>query len=138
MFPLFFLLLKHFFSLFFFPLFYFGLDCVCVCVCVCVWSCLSRVQLFVTLWTIQALSMGFSRQEYWCGLPCPPSGHLPDPAIKPMSLMSPALAGRFFATSATWEALPLFFCSLFCVSALIFITAFFLLVLVYLALFLIS
>ena len=91
-------------------------ECVCVCVCVCVCACLSRVQLLVTLWTVQALSMGFSRQEYWCGLPCPPSGHLPDPAIKPMSLMSPALAGRFFTTSATWEALLLFYCSVFCVS----------------------
>ena len=51
------------------------------------------------------LSMGFSRQEYWSGLPCPPPGYLPDPGIKPASLMSPALAGEFFTTSATWEAL---------------------------------
>ena len=50
------------------------------------------------------LSMGFSRQEYWSELPCPPPGHLPDPGIKPMSLKSPALAGRFFAISATWKA----------------------------------
>ena len=49
--------------------------------------------------------MGFSRQEYWSGLPCPPSGDLPDPGIKPASLTSPALAGESFATSATWEAL---------------------------------
>ena len=48
--------------------------------------------------------MGFSRQEYWSGLPCPPRGDLPDPGIKPVSLMSPALAGGFFTTSATWEA----------------------------------
>ena len=57
-----------------------------------------------TLWTAarQApLSMGFSRQEYWGGLPCPPPGALPDPGIKPGS---PALGGRFFTTSATWEA----------------------------------
>ena len=47
------------------------------------------------------LSMGFSRQEDWSGLPCPPLGDLPDPGIKPSSLMSPALAGRFFTTSAT-------------------------------------
>ena len=54
--------------------------------------------------TLQAsLSMGFSRQEYWRGLPCPPPGELPDPAIEPPSLTSPALAGRFFTTSATWE-----------------------------------
>ena len=59
------------------------------------------------LWTAahQApLSMGFSRQEYWSGLPCFPPGDLPNPGIKPTSLMSPALAGRFFTTSATWEA----------------------------------
>ena len=40
--------------------------------------------------------MGFSTQEYWSGLPCPPPGDLPDPGIEPSSLMSPALAGRFF------------------------------------------
>ena len=48
--------------------------------------------------------MGFSRQEYWNGLPCPPPGNLPEPGIKPASLKSPALAGRFFTTSTTWEA----------------------------------
>ena len=42
------------------------------------------------------LSMGFSRQEYWSGLPCPLPGDLPDPGIKLTSLMSPALAGEFF------------------------------------------
>ena len=46
----------------------------------------------------------FSRQEYWSGLPCPPPGNLPNPGIKPTSLMSPALASGFFTTSATWEA----------------------------------
>ena len=62
---------------------------------------------FVMLWTIahQApLSMGCSRQEYWSGLPCPPPRDLPDPGIKPTSLMSPALAGRFCTTSTIWEA----------------------------------
>ena len=49
------------------------------------------------------LSMGFSRQEYWSWLPCPPPGDLPDPGIEPVSLMSPALAGGFFTTGATWE-----------------------------------
>ena len=66
-------------------------------------SCFSRVQLFMTLWTValQApLSMGFSRQEYWNGLPCPPPGDLPNAGIKPTSLISPALAGGFFTTSA--------------------------------------
>ena len=51
-----------------------------------------------------SLSMGFSRQEYWSGLPCPSAGHLSDSGIKPVSVMSPALAGRFFTTSTTWEA----------------------------------
>ena len=50
------------------------------------------------------LSVGFSRQEFWSGFPCPPPGDLSDPGIKPTSVMSPALAGRFFTTSATWEA----------------------------------
>ena len=47
------------------------------------------------------LSTGFSRQEYWGGLPFPPPGDLPDPGIEPMS---PALAGRFFTITDTWEA----------------------------------
>ena len=50
------------------------------------------------------LSMGFSRQEYWNGLPCPPPGDLPDPGMELVSLMSPALASEFFTTSTTWEA----------------------------------
>ena len=57
------------------------------------------VRLFVTLWTVDfqaLLSVGFSRQEYQSGLPCPPSGHLSDPGIKLMFLLSPAVAGRFF------------------------------------------
>ena len=41
--------------------------------------------------------------EFWSGLPCPPPGDLPDPGIKPAPLVSPALAGGFFTTSATWE-----------------------------------
>jgi len=48
--------------------------------------------------------MGFSRKEYWSGLPCPSLGDLPDPGIEPMSLMSPVLAGMFFPTSVTWKA----------------------------------
>ena len=55
----------------------------------------SHVRLFVTLRTTAhqaALSTGFSRQEYWTGLPCPPPGHLPDTDIEPTSLTSPALA----------------------------------------------
>ena len=42
------------------------------------------------------LSMEFSRQEYWSGLPCPPPGDLPDPGLEPTSLASPTLGGRFF------------------------------------------
>ena len=48
--------------------------------------------------------MGFLRQEYWSGLPCPPPGDLPDLEIKPVSFTSPALTHRFFTTSVTWEA----------------------------------
>ena len=77
---------------------------------VIVLSCLSHMRLLETPWTAarQApLSMGFSRQEYWSRLPFPSSGDLPNPGIEPMSLASPARAGRFFTTSATWEALYL-------------------------------
>ena len=57
---------------------------------------LSHVWLFATPWMVACqVSMRFSRQEYWSGLPRPPSGHLPDPGIK---LIFPALAGRFFTT----------------------------------------
>ena len=93
---------------------------MCVCVFVCV-HCFSHVRLFATPWTVahqaffaipwtvahQApLSTGLSRQEYWRGLPLPTPGDLPNPGIEPTSLTSPALAGRFFTTSATWEAPP--------------------------------
>ena len=67
--------------------------------------CFSRVRLFVTLWTagLQApLSMGFSRQKYWSGLPSPPAG-IPHPEIEPEHPTSPALAAGFFTTSAIWE-----------------------------------
>ena len=70
-------------------------------------SCFSHVLLFVTAWTVafQApLTMDFSRQEYWSGLLCPPPEDLPNPGIKGGSLTSPALTGRFFTTSTTWEA----------------------------------
>ena len=49
--------------------------------------------------------MGFSRQECWCGLPFPSPGDLSHPGTEAVALMSPALAGRFFTTSALWEAL---------------------------------
>ena len=61
------------------------------------------VSVFKILWTVarQApLSMGFSRQEHWSGLPFPSPGDPPDPEMEPVS---PALAGRFFTISAIWE-----------------------------------
>ena len=76
----------------------FGIGRVCM---------LSHIRFLVTPWIAahQApQSMGFSRQEYWSGLPCPPLGDLLHPGIKPASLMSLALAGGFFATSIIWEA----------------------------------
>ena len=47
--------------------------------------------------------MEFSRREYWSGLPFPAPGDLPNPGIEPAFLASPALAGRFFTTGATWK-----------------------------------
>ena len=73
--------------------------------CVCAQS-LSYVQLFVTPWTVayQApLSMGFSGQDYWSGLPFSFPGDLPNPGIEPTSLAPPTLAGGFLTTRATWE-----------------------------------
>ena len=70
-------------------------------------SCFSHIWLFVALWTVayQApLSMGFSRPEYWSGLPLHSLGDLPNPGIETKYLASPALAGGFFTTSATLEA----------------------------------
>ena len=61
----------------------------------CCYKSFSCVPLFATPWTVahQApLSMGFSRQEYWSGLPFPPPGDFPDTGIEPTSLTSPALA----------------------------------------------
>ena len=75
---------------------------------VCVLSQLNRVWLFATPWTVahQApLSIGFPRQEYWSGLPCPLPGDLPNLGNESKSLVSPAFKSGFFTTSATWEAL---------------------------------
>ena len=69
--------------------------------CVCLLSYFSRVWLFATPRTeaCQApLFVGFSRQEYWSGLPFPPPGELPNSGIKPTSPVTLALAGRFFTT----------------------------------------
>ena len=72
-------------------------------------------------WTVACqapLFMGLFMQEYWSGVPFLPLGDLPEPAIKPVSLVSPALAGGFFTTSANCEALILFI-SLFLINFLI-------------------
>ena len=71
-------------------------------------SCFSHVWPCATPWAIAcqaALSMGFSRQEYWSGLPFPPPGDLPNPGIELVSLTTPALAGGFFTARTTWQAL---------------------------------
>ena len=81
-------------------------------VMITIWCILSRfslAQLFSTLWTVACqtpLSMGFSRQEYWGGLPCPPPEDLPDPGTEPASLMSPALAGRFLPLAPPGKPTP--------------------------------
>ena len=75
-------------------------------VCIGVLSRFSHVQLFATPWTVarQApLSMGFSRQECWSGLPCPPPGHLPDPGDK--TCVS-CIAGSFFTTEPSHTSRP--------------------------------
>ena len=78
-----------------------------MCVCVCTLSHFSCVRLFATLWTTACqapLSSGFSRQEYWSGLPCPAPWDLPHLGTETAFLMSPTLAIRFPTNSATWEA----------------------------------
>ena len=83
--------------------------------CACALSC---VQLFATPWAVAlqaSLSMGFSRQEYWSGLPNPPPGDLPDPGIELASPVAPALAGGYFTTEPPGKplcyvlSLPFFF-----------------------------
>ena len=72
----------------------------------CELSCFSCVRLWATLWTVACqapLSMGFSRQEYWSGLPCPPPRDLRHPGTEPTSLISAALGAGFFTSSATLE-----------------------------------
>ena len=95
-----------------------NLTCVCVCmnvsvdVCVCMFACVFIEKVlhassglsdcFVTPWTVARqvpLSMGFPRQEYWCGLSFPPPGDLPDPGIESKSLVPPELPCGFFTTA---------------------------------------
>ena len=64
-------------------------------------SCFRQVRLFATLWIVACqspLSIGFSRQEYWKGLLCPPPGDLPDPGIEPAFPAAPALRKDSFTT----------------------------------------
>ena len=67
-------------------------------------SYLALLQRYGTVAHQAPLSMGFSRQQWWVGLPCPPPGDLPNPGVEPESFMSPSLAREFFTTSATREA----------------------------------
>ena len=97
------------------------------CHCLLQLSCFSCVQLFVALWTLACqvpLSMGFFRQDYWGGLPWLLPGDLPNPGIKLTPLTSPALAVRFFTTSATWEALIIDLDHIFFLSSCIFAVAY--------------
>ena len=74
-----------------------------------VYVCVSHVQLFVTLWTVAhqaSQSMGLSRQEYWSRLPFPSPRDLPNPGIKPASLVSPALTSGFFTTEPPGKPIP--------------------------------
>ena len=71
--------------------------------------CMTAKSLQLSLWLFVACQAsrykGFSRQEYWSEFPCPIPGDLSDQGTKPASLTSPALAGEFYTTSTTWEAL---------------------------------
>ena len=95
------------FTPFLFCLMILSTKCVCVCVCACVRAKL--LQACPTLCNPIGHSLPGSSvcgilQARWGGLPCPSPGDLPDPGIELLSLTSPALACRFFTTSATWEA----------------------------------
>ena len=79
----------------------------CVCVCACLLSRFSRVRLVVTLWTVahQApLSMGFSRQEYWSGLPYPPSRGSFQPRNQTHASCISCIAGKFFTAEPLGKA----------------------------------
>ena len=76
--------------------------------CACVLTCFSCVQLFATLWLIALhapLSMGFSMQQYWNALPCPPPGNFPNPGIEPVSLAVPALQADSSPLRPLWRPL---------------------------------
>ena len=73
---------------------------------VCAQSCLTSVTPLTEACQVP-LFIEFSRQKYWDGLPCPPSGDLPDPGIEPVSLAFPTLAGRFFTTALPGKLRPM-------------------------------
>ena len=83
--------------------------------------------IFASLWPNELLPhqppsfVGFTRQEYWSGLPFPSARDLPDPGIEPMSLTSLALAGGFLTTSATWEAHIIHYIPLNCIIPIIYL-----------------
>ena len=80
--------------------------CVCVCVCVIEAKSLQSCPAFcdpLDLAHQAPLSMGFSRQASWSEFSFSSTGYLPNPGTEPETLTSPALAGRFFITSATWN-----------------------------------
>ena len=79
----------------------------------CLLSHFSHIQLFETLWNVahQALlSVGFSRQEYWSGLPCPAPGYIPDPGVEPASLMLPALQADSLPTEPWGKPMHAYTC----------------------------
>ena len=77
----------------------------CAHACSVTQSCLTLCNPTQTVDCQAPLSMGFSRQEEWSGLPFPPSGDLPDPGTDPLSPMSPARAGGFFTTASPGKLL---------------------------------
>ena len=90
-------------------------SCLCLCLCNFHWTGITDVVSCNHVWLCEPveyrtithqvpLSMGFSRQEYWSGLPFLPLENLSDPGIEPISLTSPALAFMLFIISTTWEA----------------------------------
>ena len=97
--------------------------CICVCiynyVCVCVLRAVAQSCLTVSPWTVARqtpLSMGFSRQEYWSGLPYPSPGDLPDPGIKPVSPAALGLAGRFFTAEPPRKPVCVCVCVCVCIN----------------------
>ena len=90
-----------------------------MCMCVCVLSCFRHVQLFAALWTVACqapLSMGFSRQEYWSGLPYPPPGDLSHPGIEPTFPVTSAVQADSLTTKLPGQPLLMHTQLLFSVS----------------------